>query len=574
MLPDCSIRTKQWVKLATELIPENPIGLSATGIIVLALGAFLVAAVACSRYWITPLIVRVAHRTILCMAALAVLPIALRLLLLAHHPQPVPDIYDEFSHLLVADTLRHFRFANPPHALPQFFETFFVLQRPTYSSIYPIGQGLALALGWVVFGTPWAGVLCCMAAFCALCYWMLRGWTTPAWALAGGVLAVFEFGPLNPWTNGYWGGAYSAVAGCLVFGALPRLARTQSIRYGLVLGLGLGMHLLSRPFESVFLLLSAILFLLPDFRALMKPVAVAALVCVPAVGLILIQNKQVTGNWLTLPYALSQYEYGVPTSFTFQLHPAPHQTLTREQDLDYKMQRAFRAREFDTAGTYLQRLFYRVRYYRFFFYAPLYVALLIFLVTIRNYRDVWVALTLLLFALGTNFYPLFLAHYIASLTCLFVLVSVEGLRRLGHYAGGAAAARALIFLCCGQFVLLYAVYASGTDRTGERRKDVALQVEAVPGKLLVLVRYWPQHIFQDEWVYNAADIDAARVVWARDLGDEEDTKLLAYYPDRKVLLLEPDARPPRLGDYHPEAPKPVEKKPEKKVPQMVLEQVK
>jgi hypothetical protein len=580
MLPDCSIRTKQWVKLATELITSNPIGLSATGIIVLALAAFLVIVAVCSRYWIVPLFVRIAHLTALCMVALAVLPLGLRLILLAQHPAPVPDVYDEFSHLLVADTLRHFRFANPPHALPQFFETFFVLQRPTYSSIYPLGQGLMLALGWSIFGTPWAGVLACMAAFCALCYWMLRGWTTPAWALAGGILAVFEFGPLNQWTNGYWGGAYSAAAGCLVFGALPRLVRARSMRYGLVLGLGLGMHLLSRPFESVFLLVSVILFLLPDFRTIMKPVAVAALVCVPAVAMILVQNKQVTGNWLTLPYALSQYEYGVPTSFTFQPHPVPHQTLTREQDLDYKMQRAFRAREFDSAGTYFQRLVYRARFYRFFFYPPLYLALLVFPVSIRNYRDAWIGLTLLLFALGTNFYPLFLAHYIASLTCVFVLVNVEGLRRLGRYTGGAAAASALIFLCCGQFILLYAVYASGTERTAERRKDVARQLAAAPGKLLVLVRYWPQHIFQDEWVYNAADIDAARVVWARDLGDEEDKKLLAYYPDRKVLVLEPDARPPRISDYHPEPakpvaepPKPVEKAPEKK-PQMVLEQVK
>jgi hypothetical protein len=66
---------------------------------------------------------------------------------------------------------------------------------------------------------------------------------------------------------------------------------------------------------------------------------------------------------------------------------------------------------------------------------------------------------------------------------------------------------------------------------------------------LVFVRYWPRHIFQDEWIYNAADIDGARVVWARDLGGAEDEKLRRYYPDRTAWLLEPDARPPKLTSY-------------------------
>ena len=515
------------------------------------------------------------------MLALAAAPVALRLLLLPNHPIPSPDIYDEFSHLLVADTLRHFRLANPPHALPQFFETFFVLQRPAYSSIYPIGQGLSLAIGWVIFGLPWAGVLLSTAALCSLCYWMLRGWMTPGWALLGGVLAVFEFGPLNQWTNTYWGGGYSAAAGCLVFGALPRLRNNYRRRDAALLGLGLGMHLLSRPFESVFLLLSVILFFLPDLRMLVRPALIAALVCIPAIGIVLAQNKQATGSWMTLPYALSQVQYGVPASFTFQAHPVPHKELTREQEMDYRMQRAFRNAERDTPGSYLQRLVYRTRYYRFYFYPPLYLALVVYLVSMRAYRFVWVALTALIFALGTNFYPLFLPHYIAAVLCLFVLMSVEGLRILSNGRAGAEAARVLIYLCVAQFAFSYISIAMNRSDTGdsinfripEQRVAINRQLAAIPGKLLVFVRYWPQHIFQNEWVYNEADIDRARVVWARDLGDAEDEKLRRYYPDRGVLLLEPDARPPRLTPYQPAPPKPPEKPEEKSVPKIVFEPV-
>jgi hypothetical protein len=190
--------------------------------------------------------------------------------------------------------------------------------------------------------------------------------------------------------------------------------------------------------------LSVILFLAPDYKTLAKPALVAALVCLPAIFIVLAQDKQATGKWMTLPYALSQYQYGVPASFTLQPHPVPHHDLTREQDFDYKMQRAFRVREFDTFSTYFQRLVYRVRYLRFFLYPPLYIALIVFLAGIRDYRYLWVALTLLIFALGTNFYPFFLPQYVGALACLFVLVSVEGLRMLSQTPTGTMATRALV----------------------------------------------------------------------------------------------------------------------------------
>jgi hypothetical protein len=160
--------------LVRSFLPlRNPIGFGASDFIELIITALLFLLALTSRRWIEPYARRLAPKTSWCMLLLAILPVALRLALLPHHPVPSPDLYDEFGHLLVADTLRHFRLANPPHPLHQFFETFFVLQQPTYSSIYPLGQGLALALGRMLFGLPWAGVLLSTAAFCALCYWML-----------------------------------------------------------------------------------------------------------------------------------------------------------------------------------------------------------------------------------------------------------------------------------------------------------------------------------------------------------------------------------------------------------------
>jgi len=549
---------------------QNPVGYGVADLLEFALAAVLVATAYTGRRWIEPWVRRFAEKPRWCMLLLAVTPVALRLLLLGHHPVPSPDIYDEFSHLLEADTLRHLRLANAPHALPQFFETFFVLQEPTYASIYPLGQGLALAIGWTILGAPWAGVLAAMAAFCSLCYWMLRGWTTPVWALLGGVMAVMEFGPLCAWTNSYWGGTLAATAGCLVFGALPRLRAAGRVRDAILLGAGLGLHLLIRQFESIFLLIAIVAYWAPAARRLARPVGIAALVALPAVMLTLVQNKAVTGSWTTLPEMLSQYQYGVPAALTFENPPTPHHELTAQQAMDYKMQLSFHQGP-ETIESFLLRLEYRVRFYRFFFLPALYIAAVAFLVRLREYQFVWVAGTLAVFALGTNFFPAFQTHYIAAVTCLFVLVCVAGLDRISRMVirgeqAGREAALLLLVLCGAQFGFWYGVHAfedsefSRAARRFEtwdfinhdvptRRGLVNQELDRIPGKLLVFVHYTPQHIFQDEWVYNRADIDGSRIVWARDLGAEENQKLLRAYPDRKALLLEPDARPVRVGQY-------------------------
>jgi hypothetical protein len=575
---------------------HNPIGFGASDFIELELTALLLVLIALHARlggWAR----RLAARTGWSMLALAILPIALRLAMLAASPAPTPNGSDDFAHLLVADTLRHFRLANPPHPLHQFFETIFVLQEPTYSSIFPLGQGMALALGRLLFGHPWAGVLLSVGALCALCYWMLLAWTTPSWALVGGLLAVVQFGPLRYWMNTYWGGAVSAVAGCLVFGSLPRLRENCRPRDAIFLGLGIGIQLLTRPFECVLLLAAVILFFLPSLAApkpwgkLARVAAALALTVLPAAALTLLQNKQVTGDWATLPYMLSRYQYGVPAAFTTAPNPVPHGELTPNQQLDYDEQAATHGPSTDTVGAYMERLAARARFYRFFFLPPLYLVLPFFLPSLRQWRFVWVALALATFSLGTNFYPYFYPHYIAAAACLFVLVSAIGLQQLSRVTirgapAGREAAQLILFLCVAQFLFWYGFHLFANTNASvamlpydawdfvnhgdpEGRIAVRARLAQASGKQLVFVRYWPQHRFE-EWIQNAADIDRAQVVWALDRGAQENEKLRHYYPDRTVWLLEPDARPPQLDPFPQErqpAPEPPKEQHEKPSPE-------
>lgn len=553
---------------------HNPLGFGASDFIELALAAALFMLYIAGPM-VEPPVRRLASHAGWSMLVLAILPIALRLALLPHFPVPTPTGSDDFSHLLVADTITHLRLANPTHPLHQFLEAIYILQEPSYSSMYPPGQGIVLALGRLLFGTPWAGVLLCSGVLCALCYWMLRAWVDPLWAFAGGLLAMFQFGPLSQWTNTYWTSAIPAVAGCLVFGALARLrnplpAKT-AVLTGIVGGAGLALHLITRPFESILLTLCAVAFLpllrwRTQRRTLLLATAAGLAMLLPAATLLLFQNKAVTGSWTMLPYELSRYEYGIPATFAMQPNPTPHRPLTPEQDLNYRAECAIHGDQPETVNSYFERLGYRLRYYRFFLVPPLYLAFVAFLVTLREWRYLWVVTAASIFALGSNFYPYFYPHYVGAATSLFILMSIVGLRKLNRFHLG----RLLFLLCAALFLGWYGIALSGQEELfpalaydewnfvnhGDPEGRIAINDELAkaPGKQLVFVHYAPQHKFH-EWIHNDADIDGSRVVWALDLGDAENQNLVNYYPARRVWMVEPDAQPPRLKTYPLVAPK-------------------
>src|SRR5437667_418103 len=194
---------------------------------------------------------RLARRRRLALLAVGMTALAARAALLRVLPIPAPLAHDEFSHLLAADTFAHGRLANAPHPMWIHFETFHVLQQPTYASMYPPAQGLILALGQVAAGHPFWGVWLSVGLLCAAICWMLQGWLSSGWALLGGVLAITRIAAFSYWGNSYWGGAMAATGGALVLGALPRIKRHQRISDALLMGLGLAILANSRPYDGL-----------------------------------------------------------------------------------------------------------------------------------------------------------------------------------------------------------------------------------------------------------------------------------------------------------------------------------
>jgi hypothetical protein len=71
-------------------------------------------------------------------------------------------------------------------------------------------------------------------------------------------------------------------------------------------------------------------------------------------------------------------------------------------------------------------------------------------------------------------------------------------------------------------------------------------LESTPGHHLVIAQYADGHSPHEEWVANAADIDGAKVIWARSMQPEQNDALVNFFAGRRVWDLHPDRDPPVL----------------------------
>ncbi len=598
--------------------------------------------------WIERNFAAFARNRRLAVVSIGALAILARVALLPWLHVPQPKVHDEFSYLLAGDTFAHGRLANPPHPQWIFLDTFHVIQHPVYASMYPPGQGMALAVGERL-GLPWTGVVLSVAAMCMAFTWMLQGWVPEEWALLGGLIVWARFGVFSYWMNSYWGGAVAATGAALVLGAFARLRERESVRDAVLLGTGAGILAITRPLEgAIFFAPIAAVLLWWAFhckaierRALIrkKLLLPAALVLAGFAGFVGFYNHRLTGSAFVFPHFIEQKM--ITTAVFLWQHDKPPMAYSNPQFDDFyhnflpSLYQAswpaavgqwwYKSTDFweffigpalsipfvALPWVFVERksrvLFVQlvlcalglwvVVYYHAHYAAPLMAAVFVLLMLclralarLRLFeREVGAALVRLVVLYSLLIGPLYFAqsllrqpsglfewlHRHAALVLGLSIVALLAPRLVGFATGmPAAGARGrlgavfefalIIFIVLQLCELQRSLYANSfphVDDVNEPfRKPVEDQLAAIPREHLVLVRYSKDHNSGEEYVYNEADIDHAKTVWAREIPGRDLGPLLQYFHNRDVWIYEPDvddsaARPYTADDKPSAAPR-------------------
>jgi hypothetical protein len=406
----------------------------------------------------------------------------------------------------------------------------------------------------------------------------------------GGVLAILRLGLFSYWIDTYSGaGSISALGGALLLGALPRFMKTARFRDGLLMAAGVVLLGTSRLYEGMLLCIPVLCYLVwwmlfgkdpPTTAVLLRRTAVPLALIVAAGAWMGYYNYRVFGSPTTLPYTVDRAQYAMAPYFVWQSQrPEPAYRHEVMREFYYQSEVNTFAKIHSLSGFVPQTLLKAARGILFYSGIVLLIPLIMWRRALLDGRIRFLVVCIFVLAAGQLIEIFLIPHYLAPFTAAFYAIGLQAMRHLrlwtpGDQPVGIALVRMTVTLCIFLAgVRLFAeplrldlpewpgAWASEwygrSIGSGAARAEIANNLLQQQGKALVIIRYSPHHLVLDEWVYNAADIDNSKVVWAREMDEAENLELMRYYKDRTVWLVQPDTKPANVSLYPSPAGQPI-----------------
>lgn len=506
-----------------------------------------------------------------------------------HYGFPVPHVHDEFSYLLAADTFAEGRLSNPTPEFYEHYESPHILVTPVYMSKFPPVQAMFLAMGQIIFGQPIYGVWISCGLFAGSLFWMLSLWSGVRWAICGTFLMFLFIGIDSYWAQSFWGGTAAAFGGSIFFGAFRNLL--NRICFGNIFLLITGGTILinSRPYEGFLTMLAPLCFLLIQIiknktslsrkvKSFFLPAFLLTLISLSAMAF---YNFKATGSITSFPYTVHQSQYFSTPLFVFESSSSSEPEIRGTERLKNLYNQISTGRLLynlegrEIYDSKVEKSIYAVLYLLAEFPAFLSTVWLtlfiyIFLIPIlkKNPLLILIAGTILITVAGmslTNYWEK--PHYSAPLTGCFYLLLIESLKYCVSFLlkKDAGTKYLLIFITAActltffDWTEKFYYYYHPAKFTAievnklvelEKRKEVSFEdygratyvkpeIEEYfnnsADKYLAIVSYQPDQSVHDEIVYNKADIENSKFIWANDLGKEKNCLLIKHFQERKIL---------------------------------------
>jgi hypothetical protein len=357
--------------------------------------------------------------------------------------------------------------------------------------------------------------------------------------------------------------------GALVVGGFRRLVRSARTRDAIVMGIGMAVLANSRPYEGfvLCLVLMVTLFLWmrdhdsPSWRVWLRRVLLPlSMVLAITGGWMAYYNWRVTGNAFRMPYVVHETAYAVAPSFLWQ-RTRPEPLYRHKQLRDFHV-------GFELPFYYEQRTSWGLVFW------GVAKVLVLLIVVFQSVGLVAPMVTLPMVIAGSRWMGIALiccgivilsllpltfiqSHYSAPIVGVIILIAMQSMRYWNLWRWrGIAMGRGLVFasvvLCVGStlfFLRNHLVHVRVESAWSIQRARIQQQLKNDKDRHLVIVRYADGHSSHNEWVYNEADIDNSKVVWAREMEPTRNDELISYFKDRRAWLLQADAEVLEIVPY-------------------------